>query len=241
MIRAVLFDMDDTLLDIDLGAFVAKYIAGESRILGSIARKSPLALGVPLSRSYLAISSGKRNDDLTNGRLFADTFARITSIPLDDPVIAEALSCYEREVLPGLNDGIIHARPRPGGIEAIETARSLGLTVALATNPSFTEECVRCRMGWAGVADVDFARVSHMGNSTRLKPDARYYEEFVAALGLTSAECLMVGNDASRDFPRPACGLATAYVGHGRPKRATWRGDMSELARALPGIVDRLG
>ena len=80
MIRAVLFDMDDTLLDIDLGAFVAKYIAGESRILGSIARKSPLALGVPLSRSYLAISSGKRNDDLTNGRLFADTLENLVAL-----------------------------------------------------------------------------------------------------------------------------------------------------------------
>lgn len=240
MIKAVLFDMDDTLLDIDLGAFMMKYFSHEARILGKIAKKNPVTFGVPFSRSYLAISSNKRTDNVTNGKLFSDTFFEQTGIPLTDPVISEATSYFEREILPGLNDNVIHARPRPGGIEAIEEAQSLGLVVALATNPSFNEDCVRCRMGWAGVGDVGFARVSHMHNSTRLKPDARFYEEFIAALGLEPSQCLMVGNDASRDFPRPPCGLPTAYVGHGRPRRATWRGDMSKLADALPGIVERL-
>ncbi|MDD2588927.1 MAG: HAD family hydrolase, partial [Atopobiaceae bacterium] len=76
--------------------------------------------------------------------------------------------------------------------------------------------------------------------STRVKPFARYYQEFAGAMGLTCDECLMVGNDASRDFPRPDCGLATAYVGHGWPKRAVWRGDPERLARDLPFLVDDL-
>ena len=94
-------------------------------------------------------------------------------------------------------------------------------------------------MRWARIDDAPFERVSHLCNSTRLKPASRYYEEFVSALGLHPQECLMVGNDAKRDFPRPDIGISTIYVGHARPKRAIWSGRMSELAAALPAIVDR--
>lgn len=240
VIKAVLFDMDDTLLDINLEAFVVKYLAAMSRVLGQISRRNPLSFGIPTSQSYLAISSRQRVDDLTNKQLFVDTFRGLTGIPLDDPLISEAISCYERELLPSINDGVIHAQPRKGGRKTVEKALSMGLTVALATNPSFSADCVRCRMGWAGIDDIDFARISHLGNSTRVKPSARYFGEFVAALGLRPQECVMVGNDASRDFPRPDCGLRTAYVGHGWPRRALWRGDMANLADQLPVLIESL-
>lgn len=238
MIKAVLFDMDDTLLDIDLGAFIVEYLAGKSRILGRAARRPAIALGLPFAQSYLAVSSSRRTDSLTNEQVFNERFLATSGIPLDDPAIVEAVTFYEREILPHHNTRAIHARPRPGGLAAIGCAEKLGLTVALATNPSFSEACVRCRMGWAGVADYPFARISHMGNSTRLKPNAGYYQEFVSALGLAPEECLMVGNDRSRDFPKPDIGLATLFVGRGPVRSAAWAGDMSALAEALPAIVD---
>lgn len=159
-------------------------------------------------------------------------------MPLDEPAILDALRFYERELLPRRAGGFVQARPMPGGLAAIERVGELGLRCALATNPSFSEACIRVRMGWADLDGVPFGRVSHMGNSTRLKPSARYYEEFVGALGLAPDECLMVGNDARRDFPRPDIGMRTIYVGHARPRRAIWSGRMSELAGALPAIVD---
>ena len=240
MIKAVLFDMDATLLDINLTAFMTAYIADVSRILARISGTPTLAFGGAWARAYLALADERRTDGLTNLELFSATVERITGVPLDDPAVADAVTYYERELLPRRRGGIVAARPMEGGIAAIERARDLGLVVALATNPSFSEACIRTRMGWAGIADMPFARVSHMGNSTRLKPRARYYEEFVSALGLAPEECLMVGNDARRDFPHPDIGIRTAYVGHARPGRATWTGRMGELADALPAIVDRL-
>ncbi|MCI1665595.1 MAG: HAD family hydrolase [Atopobiaceae bacterium] len=240
MIKAVLFDMDDTLLSINLTAFIASYVSRKARLLAEVSSSSVVSMGMPFARSYLAISSDSRQDSLTNEQLFNETFLTETGIPLDDPVIADAVDCFDAEVTPTLNGRTVHAVPRRGGRKAVEAARKLGLTVALATNPSFSEACVRARMGWADVEDVPFARISHMANSTRMKPDARYYEEFVSALGLSCEECLMVGNDATRDFPRPDCGLVTAYVGHARPKRAIWRGDMERLSRDLPFLIDRL-
>ena len=240
MIRAVLFDLDDTLLRLNLTAFVARYVAGATRLLASAARTSPVALGVPYVRAFLAMDSQDREDSLTNEQLFNKTILESCGIPLDDPVIADLMRYYEREIVPGFSGGVVAARPVPGSREAIEAVHDLGLTCALATNPTFSLECDRARMGWAGVSEEDFALVSTYSNSTRCKPSTRYYQEFANQLGVRLEECLMVGNDASRDIVRDGCGLRTAYVGHGRPRGVVWRGPMERLARELPDLRARL-
>lgn len=240
MIKAVLFDMDDTLLDINLTAFMTTYVADVSRILSAISGKNPATFGVPFARSYLDLGNINRADGLTNAELFFQSFEAYSGVPISEPAILDALLCYERDILPSRKDGLVAAKPMEGGLDAIEQCLNMGLKVALATNPSFSRACIGVRMGWAGITGVPFERVSCMENATRLKPKARYYEEFVSAIGLAPEECLMVGNDAKRDFPRPEIGMHTAYVGHAHPKRATWCGRMSELADALPSIVDKL-
>ena len=241
MIRAVLFDLDDTLLSLNLTAFIARYVAGASRLLAQAGRRSALSLGVPFARSFLALERAGRTDDLTNRELFDRTFFEASGIPLADPAVADLMDCYEREVVPGFAGGVVAARPQRGNREAVDCVRRLGLTCALATNPTFTLECDRARMRWAGLREEDFAAISTLENSRRCKPCARYYEDFAAGLGLGLDECLMVGNDASRDLARPAgCGLRTAYVGHGRPRGAVWHGSLSELAADLPELVRRL-
>lgn len=238
MIRAILFDMDDTLLDINLMAFMMTYGADLSSLLAKIAGGNPARFAVPLLRGYLAMDSQDRADGMTNADIFAQEFERVSSVPIADPAIIDVLAYYEREILPHRARTFIAPRPMPGGLEALKQVEKLGLRFALATNPSFSQSCIECRMGWAHIDDVPFERVSHMGNSTRVKPRARYYEEFIALLGLIPQECLMVGNDAKRDFSRPDIGLRTIYVGHARPKHAIWSGHMSELADALPALID---
>lgn len=240
MIRAVLFDLDDTLLRLNLTAFLTRYVAGASRLLASAARTSPVALGVPYVRAFLAMDAQDRQDSLTNERLFNQTILESTGIPLDDPVIADLMTYYEEEIVPGFSGGIVSARPVEGARAAIEAVHEAGLVCALATNPTFSLACDRARMGWAGVREEDFARVSTWSNSTRCKPSTRYYQEFANALGVRLEECLMVGNDATRDIVRDGCGLRTAYVGHARPRDAVWRGPMERLARELPELVKRL-
>ncbi|WP_417230603.1 HAD family hydrolase [Thermophilibacter sp.] len=240
MIKAVLFDLDDTLLRLNLTAFIARYVAGTTRLLASVARTSPVALGVPYVRAFLAMDAQDREDSLTNEQLFNRTMLETCGIPLDDPVIADLMSYYETQIVPGFSGGLVAARPVPGAREAIEAVHEADLICALATNPTFSLDCDRARMGWAGVSEDDFALISTYSNSTRCKPSVRYYQEFANQLGVRLDECLMVGNDAARDIVRPDCGLRTAYVGHARPRDAVWRGPMERLARELPDLVARL-
>ena len=242
MLKAVVFDMDDTLLSINLSAFLAVYVRDEARLLGDIGRKNPFSALAALGGSLYDLNANVRDedDDRTNYAFFVDTLRQRSGVPIDDPVIADAFECYEREVLPKRNDAIIAARPREGARAAIEEVTGRGLRVALLTNPSFSEACIRTRMEWGNLTDIPFKLVTYMENTTRVKPSPTYYLACAETLGFAPEEILMVGNDPKRDFPTPDCGIQTAYVGHGRrPVRATWAGSMEEFARSFDEVEER--
>ncbi|WP_321972117.1 HAD family hydrolase [Paratractidigestivibacter sp.] len=238
MIEAVLFDMDDTLLSLNLTAFLSRYVNGVSGLLARASGKPRVNIMSAYARAWLAAEGEKRRDHLTNAQLINSIIYKQTKIPLDDPVIADMISYYEENYVPHLGGGMVRAEPKKGAHEAVQAVYDLGLTCALATNPVVSAACDRARMGWAGFVESDFALVSCAENSTRTKPWAGYYEEFCGKLGLSPSECLMVGNDAKRDFAHPDCGLRTIYIGHARPSRAIWSGHMEDLAEALPRIID---
>lgn len=238
MIRAVLFDLDDTLLDINLTYFVARYGKGLSDVLSRIARVPSIFLYPKILRAYMAVDNQNRLDTMTNEELLNTRIFESTGVPIDDPVIADAISTFEHEIVPSYRDTIVAAHPRPGMRAAVTRVHELGLICALASNPLFSMEVDRTRMTWANVNECDFAAISHISNSRRTKPSADYYLDFLGGLGLKPEECLMVGNDARRDFPWPRIGLRTLYVGHARPARAFWRGRPERLAGDLKTIID---
>ena len=240
-LRAVVFDMDDTLLSLNLSAFIAILAKDESNLLAQVGRKNPFAMMAAYTGAMLELNQVVRaaDDTRTNRAFFDASIERRSGIPLADPIIADVLECYERTMLPGRNDGIIAARPREGAHEAVECVLDRGLRIALLTNPSFSRACIECRMGWGEMLDMPFELVTTMENSTRCKPCADYYTEALGALGLTPAETLMVGNDPKRDFPSPDLGLQTAYVGAGTPERACWCGSMADFAKSFDEIEER--
>ena len=238
MIRAVLFDLDDTLLSLNLTAFLGRYINGASGLLARASGKLRVNIMSAYARAWLSVESESRRDHMTNAELINSIIYKQTGIPLDDPVICDLIDCYEKTVVPRLGGGIVRATPKPGARAAVDTVHAMGLTCALATNPVVSLNCDLARLAWAGFSADDFELISCAENSTRAKPWAGYYEEFCGKLGVSPAECLMVGNDASRDFSHPDCRLRTIYVGHAKPTRAVWSGQMSDLAAALPKIVD---
>ncbi|MDY4040767.1 MAG: HAD family hydrolase [Collinsella sp.] len=238
VLKAVVFDMDETLLSINLGAFIAVLARDESALLAEAGRRSTWSMLAAYTRALLEINQAGHDGERTNRELFDRAVERRSGVVLADPVVRDMIECYEREVLPGRNDRIINARPMPGAAAAVEAALARGLRVALFTNPSFSETCIRCRMRWGGLDDMPFELVTTMENSRHCKPDAAYYLEGLGALGLSPAEVLMVGNDPKRDFPDPDCGLKTAYVGGGTPARALWTGSMERFAERFDEVVE---
>ena len=240
-LKAVVFDMDDTLLSINLSAFIGVFALDEANLLAQVARKPIVSLFSPLGSAMLALNNGDRaqGDTRTNRQFFADEIERRCGIPILEPAIADMLDFYEREVLPKKNDRTISARPREGAHEAVQTVLDHGMRIALLTNPSFSRSCIECRMGWGDMLDMPFELVTTWENSTRVKPSADYYRDSLAKLGLAPEETLMVGNDPKRDFPSPSIGLKTAYVGAGHQPHALWNGSMADFAKDFGRIEER--
>lgn len=240
VLKAVVFDMDETLLSINLNAFILRYFKDVSSMLADIGRRSHGGTMARLGTILVDLNANRRSgtDNRTNLEFYQEEVERRCGICLSDPLIYEAFTYYDREVLPYKNDDMINAKAMPGAHAALQAVQNAGLRCALFTNPSFPQGAIECRMGWGEMADAPFELVTHMGNATRCKPDATYYLEQLQVMGLEPHEVLMVGNDPKRDFPSPACGIQTAYVGQGKPGRATWCGTMEDFARDFNAVVE---
>lgn len=98
-------------------------------------------------------------------------------------------------------------RPVPGAEAAVRRARALGYTLVLATNPTVPLPTIHHRLAWAGLADIEWAFITHPENMTRSKPDVAYYEELLSHLGRSPDRCLMIGNDFRKDLAAMDAGI----------------------------------
>ncbi len=234
MLSAVLFDLDGTLLDIDLDSFFEEYFSALGPVLAE-------ALGnrVSAEEGLSAVMAGTQammrpHPGTTNAAVFNARFHELTGADLDLDEYAAPLERFYAEVFPGLRGRM---GPMPGAREAVRTALGLGLRVAIATNPIFPRSAIEERMRWANVADLDVHFVTSYENTHATKPLGAYFAETAEQLGVTPHRCLMVGDDRSLDMPAADIGMRTFYVGAPPTPSADWAGTLEDLAALLPRLV----
>jgi FMN phosphatase YigB (HAD superfamily) len=226
-LRGVLFDLDGTLLDLDLDAFLRRYF----RALGAVTQAH--FEGVDIMSSILASTAAMQrlHPGRTNRDVFDDDFKDRTGIDL-----ATSWGVFEdfyRDVFPTLGDGY---GPMPGARAAVEHAMSLGLKVAVATQPIFPRAAIDHRLAWAGLADLTFDAVTTYEIMTACKPHEAYFVETARMIGCAPSDCLLVGDDPGLDLPAACTGMATCYVGGDDHGSADFRATLLEL----PALVERL-
>lgn len=226
-LRGVLFDLDGTLLDLDLDAFLRRYFSA----LGAAA--APHFPGVDFMPAVLASTSAMQrpHPGRTNKDVFDEDFRALTGIDLasDHAVFDD----FYRDVFPTLGHGY---GPMPGARKAIEKARALGLQVAVATQPIFPATAIQHRIAWAGLSDVVFDAVTSYETMHACKPAPAFFEQTAAMIGCAPDACMMVGDDRALDMPASAIGMRTFYVGDEVAPEAHHAGTMADLA----ALLDRL-
>lgn len=208
MLKAVLFDLDDTLLANDMAVFLPPYLEA----LSGYARPliEPKRFVAALHRSIAAITN-TADSRRTNREVFWECFCGLTELPRAQ---TEAfLSGYYVEQFAKLQT---FTEPVPGALELIDHCFERGLKLALATNPIFPRTAIEQRLSWTGIALDRFTLVTSYEEMRSTKPSPRYYREIVAVLGCEPEEALMVGNDPEQDIaPALAAGLRAAWVTNG--------------------------
>lgn len=213
-IRALLFDLDDTLLINDMEAFGAAYfraLAGKLRPLCP-----PEVLQPALDEAVRAMF---RNDG--RGGTNAEVFARI---------FFPRVGRTPEELMPLINEFYTHdfealrryTAPDPAARELLSLAVERGYQLAVATQPVFPRPAILARLRWAGVGAEEFpyAYISSYEQMRACKPHPYYFQTIVTALGRTPEECLMVGDSVETDLPAGKYGLKTFWVRRDRQEAA---------------------
>jgi FMN phosphatase YigB (HAD superfamily) len=236
-LRAVLFDLDGTLLDNDLAVFLPRYFQLLSaRVSDFIAPQQFIAHLMAATRMMLA-NDGRA----TNEAVFAEAFYPLLgrSRPELEPIF---LDFYTHDFAALAR----YTRCRPEAREVVSAAFDLGYDVVIATNPLFPEIAIRQRLEWAGVGDFPYALVTTYENSRACKPNLLYYRQILETIRWEAGECLMVGNEPV-DLVAGAIGCPTYLVEDGTPAAEgalqpmagqpvpppTYRGRLNELATFL--------
>ena len=183
-VRAVLFDLDGTLLDTvpDLHAAVCAMLADLGRP----------ALPEEAVRSYV----GRGIANLVK-RVLADS---LDAAEDDSPASAEALASFRRHYA---RENGRRTQLFPGAREGLEAIRAKGLPMAVITNKA--EAFTRPLLEMTGLAEF-FSVVVSGDNLPRHKPDPMSLVWTCGRLGVSPTDALFIG-DSVNDFlaARAAC------------------------------------
>jgi FMN phosphatase YigB (HAD superfamily) len=232
-IRAVLFDLDGTLLSNDMDVFLPHYF----RLL--TARVAHLVPPEEFTTHLMqATQAMLANDGLaTNEEVFAREFYPRVAPSREElePIFQD----FYANDFPALRQ---YTQRKPEARQVVQQAFDLGYDVAIATNPLFPATAVEQRLDWAGVAGFPYRLVTTYENSRAAKPNLLYFEQILETLGHPAEAALVVG-DENMDMVAAHLGCSTFLVPSPRTELAastplpTYEGALAEVGALLKRLA----
>lgn len=198
-IKAILFDLDGTLLPMDQEAFVAAYLGGLIKLLAPFGYE-PKDVQTALVASTRAMMTN--DGTITNEKRFWQSFSAVLGEDIRNH--NERFERFYKEEFDKIKSTCGY---NPRAKEIVDLARSTGARVILATSPLFPRVATESRIGWAGLSPDDFEHVTTYENSRYCKPNPVYYTNLISELGLAPDECVMIGNDIGDDMVAETVGI----------------------------------
>ena len=201
----LLFDLDDTLLNTNIEAFIPAYFQALSEHMAPYVSANVM-LPALIAGTRLMLDS--EDPAHTLQEIFEDDFYQKLGVQKRE--VAGALEEFYDNIFPGIES---KTSRRPDSVPLMEWAFSRGYRVAIATDPLFPLKATHHRLRWAGLDPAQFEIVSSFENFHFSKSHTAYYAEMLGQLGWPDEPVLMVGNDADRDLmPAHRLGLKTYFI-----------------------------
>lgn len=198
-IKAVLFDLDGTLLPMDQDTFLKEYLGGMAKKLEPHGyNPGELVQAVYAGMKAMIESDGS----CTNEEMFWKAFVHVLGerTKEDIPIFDQ----YYRNEFQNVKNvcGFL-----PEAAHTVRKLKEMGCRVALATTPMFPKIATESRIRWAGLTPEDFEIYTTYEDYHFCKPSLNYYKEVIQKLGVKAEECLMVGNDVGEDMITEELGM----------------------------------
>ena len=205
MTLTLLLDLDDTLLNTNMDAFIPGYFQALAK---------DLAPQVAPEKMFRALIAGTRlmSDNEDFSRTLEDVFSAefYPQINIPRAELETTLEHFYDHVFPTLS-GLTSQKPEAKPF--VDWALNQGYRVAIATDPLFPRKATHNRVRWAGFEPEQFELVSTFDHFHFTKSHPAYYAEVLGRMGWTDGPVLMVGNDLDRDIqPAQKLGLATFHI-----------------------------
>ena len=201
MTKAILFDLDGTLLPMDQEVFVKDYL-GRMAIFLAPHGYDPQSL---IKAVWEGTGAMVKNDGKA---LNEDVFWYVFNSILDRDA-RQDLALFEEFYRTEFQKAKDSCGFNPAAVEAIRQIKDMGYRLILATNPLFPAIATYSRIRWAGLNPEDFELITTYENSRFCKPNPDYYREILGKIALDGSQCLMVGNDVGEDMIAGTLGMKT--------------------------------
>lgn len=199
MIKAILFDLDGTLLPMNQEDFTNSYF----HLLSKTMEKYGYSPEYMVKAVWTGTGAMVKNDgSTTNEEVFWREFSKFfdRDVRADEPLFN---AFYENE----FQNVKKYCGYNENAKKLVDEARSMGYRVILATNPLFPAIATESRIRWAGLVPEDFELYTTYEDIGYCKPNLKYYQEILKRIDLLPKECMMIGNDVSEDMVAEQLGM----------------------------------
>ena len=204
MLKNILFDLDGTLLPMDMEHFTNGYFKLLVKKLQEYGFEgNEFIKNIWTGIKYMVANDGTKSN--------AEAFWNYMETAYGERVKLARNVCedfYANE----FDGGKEFCGFNPDVKKLVDDCRKNGYRVFLATNPIFPDVATRKRTSWAGLDVEDFEWYTTYENCNSCKPNLNYYMELINRFSLNPEECLMVGNDVEEDMVAEKLGMQTFLI-----------------------------
>jgi len=235
MIRAVLLDLDDTLISSRTQEMFAAYLEALGQHIAP-ALSSPEQAGRYIIDAY--VTALTQYDPIRSlAERFFSAFSALVNSDDDHTRLFNAFYAEQYAKIVGP-----YIQPRPEAHALLNWLADSGLQVVVATNPGLPLAAIEQRLEMGGIApqDARFDLVTALETMHFGKPQPEYFHEILIRLDLEAHEAIMVGNDWEDDIkPALSAGLHTYWVESGKPFHSAYAG-LVDAHGSLEHLLNRV-
>jgi FMN phosphatase YigB (HAD superfamily) len=200
MLKAVLFDLDNTLIIYDEVEFFKVYFPMVADWFKDLI--SPDKFAEKLMQATIEMHGN--DGSVSNRQLFLTAFCKGTEWSSND--ICTLFDSFYRQDWDRCRALVsVPACAR----EVLLDAERKKLKIVIATNPIWPLGAQLKRLSWAGLDDIDVSLVTNIDNMSFCKPKLGYYRQVCSLIGEEPENCLMVGDDPAADMVAAKIGMKT--------------------------------
>lgn len=201
--NTILFDLDGTLLPLDMALFEKIYFEELTKSFSDILTPEEVAKNIWGSTKAMVVNLEHK----TNEDVFMNDFGK--RVNYDLLKIKQRFDDFYDTTFFRVKEAVKDVQSIK---ESVKILKEKGYKIVIATNPLFPIKAIHHRVRWAGFDPEEFSYISSFEKNHYCKPQLKYYEEILNDISKNPEECLMVGNDVQEDLVSKQLGMKTYLI-----------------------------